>query len=328
MKILILGGRQFLGRHVVDSFLKAGHEVTLFNRAQTNSHLFSHIPNIIGDRYQDLSKIEGQWDVVIDPSGYDPKNLAKVAAALSAKVSHYIFISSVSVYDSNNSVKNRDEKTPIVNTEIDSSSWQPMGKDYGACKFLSERAVDQHFNGTVTHLRPGLIVGPFDSTARFPYWINRIMRGGDILSPPAESIIQFVDARDIADWVVEIAEKKIAGIFNVSGRTQTLGDFLNKAQKLIGSPVHFKFVTEKFLKANDVGCWIELPLWVYQEMDTFVQTNSDLAHSLGFKCRPIEETITDTAKWLQNIELSSLKYTPMSIEREADLLKKLDSSQT
>lgn len=329
MKVLILGGRKFLGRHIVDSCLKNNHEVTLFNRNQTNAHLYTNLETITGDRYLDLKQLESEtWDVVIDTSGFDPSNVASVANTLAKNVKHYIFISSCSVYNQTPKSKLRDENAEIVNIDIDYNNLDPFGKDYGACKFLSERAIDEIFKpGLTTHIRAGLIVGPYDSTSRFPYWVNRLHKGDATLAPPPDYPTQFIDARDLADWCVHLMENKIAGIFNASGperNTITVRDFLELANNILGNKSELYYCSEEFLTKNNIKCWTELPLWVVKEVEAFMLMDSNKANQHGLKLRSIQDTVLSTLHWLEseNIDLNNLKYTTLSSEKEREVLER------
>ncbi len=333
MNILILGGREFLGRHIVDSCLASKHQVTLFNRGITNSDLYPELEIVSGDRELDLYKLEDRhWDVVIDTCGYSPLNLKDTAKALSKCASHYIFISSCSVYDQHPKEKITDENAQIVNLEFDENNFDPKGKDYGVCKYLSERAIENNFSGKVTHIRPGLIVGPFDSTARFPYWVKRLIDGGPTIAPSSPDFpTQFIDARDLANWCVHIAENDIKGIFNAIGpsaQRTSLGEFLEHANEILGCHAELNWIPEHFLQQHGVKCWTELPLWVFKEIEIFVSWDSSKAVEHGLKFRPIKETVLDTARWLkdENINLGSLRYTVIEPEKERDLLLKYRAS--
>jgi 2'-hydroxyisoflavone reductase len=327
MKVLILGGREFLGKHIVDSFLSKGYEVTLFNRCQTNPEWFSELETIKGDREKDLYLLkERSWDVVVDTCGYHPLNLEQAAKTFSKNVDHYIFISSCSVYDHYPNERVLNEDAQIVNLDLDMDKLEPMGKDYGACKYLSERAIEESFSGLITHIRPGLIVGPYDTTARFPYWIKRLDKGGDVLAPSSPSVgTQFIDARDLADWCVHIAEKKIVGAFNTVGERMLLGDVLENLNKVLGNKSKLHWIPEEFLRQNEVNCWTELPLWVFDELDIFVSWDSSKAIENGLRYRSLTETILDTFDWVKDINLTELKYSSMNHIREKELLSMFEN---
>lgn len=327
MKVLILGGRKFLGRHIVNSFLNSDCDLTLFNRGKTNTHLYTSIETIIGDRNFDLEKLNNRkWDVIIDTCGYDPKKVGKTAQILSNNVSHYIFISSGSVYKQTSDTKISDESAPITNVDVDYQNLDSMGKDYGACKYLSEKAITDNFNGIVTHIRPGLLVGPYDPTARFPYWIKRLSKGGLTLAPPRDYPTKFLDARDLADWCVYIAKYRLGGVFNTSGPKQErlkISEFLELANKVLGGHSKLDYRQENFFKKHNVQYWTELPLWVVKEAESFMLMDSSKAISQGLKFRSIEETVLDTSRWLkhENVELNDLKYKTLSSEKEKALLQ-------
>lgn len=334
MRVLIIGGRNFLGRHIVDSCLKADHQVTLFNRGITNAELYSDLDFIKGSRESDLNKLaKRKWDVVFDTCGYWPENVKSTAQALSSSVKHYIYISSCSVYDLNPKVQTLDETAEICQVNVDKNNLEPFGKDYGICKYLCEKEIDNNFSGMITHIRPGLIVGPYDPTGRFPYWIQRLSKGGLTLAPPLSSPTSFIDARDLSDWCVYIAKNKIQGTFNACGPLGspiTIGDFLSLANTVLGNKSELVSADENFLKQNDIQCWTELPMWVYKEIEFFLLFNSKKAISNGLKFRPIEETVFDTAKWMEDkgMCLNSLKHSTLKPEKEEQLLLKLQEPST
>lgn len=303
--------------------------MTLFNRGKTNPELFPSLNSIIGDREKDLEKLTGKkWDVVIDTCGYSPANLAEASKILNACVGHYIFISSCSVYEHHPKEKVINEEAQILNLNLDFENLEPMGKDYGACKYLSERAIDSNFSGKITHIRPGLIVGPYDTTARFPYWIKRLADGGPTLAPSGpDSMTQFIDVRDLADWCVHIIENGIDGIFNAMGIQTTLGKFLIEANRLLGNHAELKWVPESFLRSHNVRCWTELPLWVFEEIDIFVSWDSSKSIQQGLRFRSVEETVLDTWEWVKGVNLDSLKYSPMKREKESLLLSEFCMEQ-
>src|SRR5262245_53013995 len=195
MKILIIGGTRFLGRHLVDAALARGHEVTLFNRGKSNPDLFLTIETILGDREHDLNKLTQvgrEWDAVIDTSGYVPRIVRLSAQSLERSVKRYVFISSISVYADFKKI-GIDENDPVGKIE-DESFEEITGESYGPLKALCEKAVQEIYKDRALVIRPGLIVGPNDSTDRFTYWPVRVARGGDVLAPEKpDAPIQVVD---------------------------------------------------------------------------------------------------------------------------------------
>src|SRR5579885_1733748 len=217
MKLLILGGTVFLGRHIVEAALARGHEITLFNRRQHNGELFPEVEKLRGDRNGDLSALEGRrWDAAIDTSGYFPRVVRASAQKLSGAVDHYTFISSISVYADFTQV-GMDENAP-VGTLKDESVEEITGESYGPLKVLCEQAAEQAMPGRVLNIRPGLIVGPHDPSDRFTYWPRRLARGGDVLAPGRpERLVQLIDVRDLAEWNIRAAEARLTGLFNATG---------------------------------------------------------------------------------------------------------------
>ena len=229
MKILIIGGTRFLGRHLVNSARARRHEVTLFNRGKTNPNLFWQVEKIQGDREKDLDQLTGRnWDAVIDTCGYFPRIVRMSAEALKGKVENYVFISSISVYSAFSKI-GINESDPVGKIE-DETMEEITGESYGPLKALCEKAVQEVFGMDSLVIRPGLIVGPHDPTDRFTYWPVRVARGGSILAPEKPDLpIQIIDARDLADFIIKLIEQNVSGVFNATGpdHALTLGSMLD-----------------------------------------------------------------------------------------------------
>ena len=301
MKLLILGGTLFLGRHIVESALRDGHEVTLFNRGQRNPELFPEVEKLRGDRDGALDALRGRsWDAVIDTCGFVPRVVRASAELLAGAVGRYVFISSISVYPDHS--RPVDEDSPVGRLE-DESTEEITGETYGPLKVLCERAVEEALPGRALVIRPGLIVGPHDPTVRFVYWPRRVARGGEVLAPaPPERLVQFIDARDLADWTLRMAESGATGVFNASGPDYDLswGALLEECRRAMGSDARVTWVDEKFLLENKVEGWSELPLWITDEdpaMRYFMEANCGRALKAGLTFRPLAETIRDTFEW-------------------------------
>src|SRR5437016_1680635 len=229
MKLLILGGTRFVGRHLVTAALARNHEITLFNRGNHPSADLTNVEMIYGDRDSDLAKLQGgRWDAVVDTCGYLPRTVRASAEILSDSVDAYVFISSQSVYV-DVSVPGVDESAPVklLTSEqldqanaIDSSgqaSAATYGAMYGGLKALCEQSVEEVLPNRVLIIRPGLIVGPHDYTDRFTYWVVRVARGGEVLVPaPPDRHVQFIDVRDLAEWIVRMIERKQTGVYNAN----------------------------------------------------------------------------------------------------------------
>ncbi len=214
MSILILGGTGFIGPHMVREALRRGHEVSLFNRGRTNRDLFPDLKLYKGDRNNGLQSLEGgNWDVVVDNSGYVPRQVEDSARLLSSVVSHYLFVSTISVYAV--SPAPITEESPLATMEEETDE-EITGGTYGPMKALCEQRVTSVLGASrTTILRPTYICGPGDRTDRFTYWPVRTMRGGEMLWPGSpQDNIQIIDVRDLANFTVDCVEQKIAGIFN------------------------------------------------------------------------------------------------------------------
>lgn len=329
MDLLILGGTLFVGREIVEAALARGHRVTLFHRGTTNAALFPDVEHLHGDRDGGLAALEGRrWDAVIDTCGYVPRIVGASARLLTQAVSHYTFISSMSVY-ADHSTPGTDE-SGAVGTLTDPADETFNGETYGPLKALCERAVDNAFSGDILHIRPGLIVGPHDPTDRMTWWTRRIARGGDVLAPgDPEACVQIVDARDLAAWTVRSVEAKATGVFNAVGPSTglTFGRMLEACRGVIGGDARLTWVEEAFLLDRDVQPWTELPVWVPATMAGFMRINASRAHAAGLTFRPLEDTIRDLRAWDLATPLEARPEKPglkfkvgMTPEREAELL--------
>jgi 2'-hydroxyisoflavone reductase len=216
VKLLVLGGTQFLGRAIVESALASGHEVTLFNRGETNPELFPEAEKLRGDRAVDPVP-QGEWDAVIDVPGYVPATVRLSAEALRDSVERYVFVSSISAYADFTDGPREDSERARLAAGQPEDELLPTYENYGALKALCEDIVTELYGERAVVVRPGLIVGPHDPTGRFTYWPHRVARGGEFVVPgPPERQVQFVDARDLGAWMVELCERRESGAFNAT----------------------------------------------------------------------------------------------------------------
>jgi 2'-hydroxyisoflavone reductase len=315
VRLLLLGGPKFVGRAVIDAALAGGHDVTLFNRGTTGVDLHPELERIVGDRDGGLEGLLGrQWDAVVDTSGYVPRIVGASANLLAAAVGHYVFVSSISAYASFAGVV--DEGSPL--SELSEPGSEDVGAHYGALKALSEREVERAFPGCSTLVRAGLIVGPHDPTGRFTYWPHRIARGGDVLVPgPAWRPVQFVDVRDLAEWMLTAAETGLSGPFNVTGPS-TMGAVVDAARRVAGSDARAVEVADAFLAAQGVGEWMELPLWIdprNEETRHLHEVDTSRAAAAGLTLRPLDDTVAATLADAQLVDGVGL-----AAERERELL--------
>lgn len=303
MKLLVLGGTVFVGRHIVESALAKGHEVTLFNRGEHNPDLFPQVRKLRGDRTQSLDALgKESWDAVIDTSGYLPGPVSAAVEALRERVPHYTFISSVSVYADFN-VPGITEEYPVARLENPATE-EITAETYGGLKALCEEAVRNAYGNAALIIRPGLVAGPHDPTDRFTYWPWRVARGGEVLAPDRPELpIQYIDPRDLAEWALAMIESRQAGTFNAVGPAEklTMKEFLDACNKVTGAGAKFTFVREQFLLKNEIAPWSMLPMWIpvttRPETRGIHQVDSSRARSAGLGFRDVETTIRDTLEW-------------------------------
>jgi 2'-hydroxyisoflavone reductase len=362
LKILILGGTVFLGRHLVKAAVQAGHEVSLFNRGQNNPQLFGQLENLRGDRDGHLEALaDRKWDAVIDTCGYFPRIVGDSVKLLAKAVEHYTFISSVSVYEESfNLPLDEDSK---VKTMADETVEKITGDTYGALKFLCERETQKATPDGSLIVRPGLIVGPYDPSDRFTYWVRRVAKGGDILAPgPKNASVQFIDVRDLAEWIIRMIEKYETGVFNATGpRTElSMETFLDTClttcqssgksshesasssnsestsdstaqsnhnlhdQSPAPSTARFVWIDDKQLVEGGVEPWSELPLWVPTDsIDRSIHgMDSRRAQRNGLIYRPLAETIADTLIWDLDRDHNLEMKAGLSKQKEQELLEK------
>lgn len=345
MKLLIIGGTRFLGRHLVTSALAHNHELTLFNRGQHSSETVKDVETIRGDRNHDLNKLQGRrWDAVIDTCGYLPRSVRASTEFLSESADRYVFVSTQSVY-TDFSVRGIDESAPLQTlapeqldkaNSIDSSgqsSAMTYGEMYGGLKALCEQAAEQSMPNRVLIIRPGLIVGPYDHTDRFTYWPVRVARGGEVLAPGRpDTFVQFIDARDLADWMVAMVEKRETGIFNANcpPASLTMQNVLDGSKTISASDASFTWVDEEFLFKEKVLGWSEMPVWFPEaavQFNGFMFINCEKAFATGLTCRPLNETIRDTLTWHRSHNSDEQLKAGISVERELELLRKWHEAQ-
>ncbi len=317
MRLLVLGGTRFLGRALVDSALERGHELTLFNRGQTNADLFPDAEKIRGDRTIDLSPLANrEWDAVLDVATFLPRVVRRSVEALDGRVGRYVFVSSISAY--------ADLSTPAVEgapvAELDDRDAEDV-EHYGALKAACERIVADAFGERALIVRPGLIVGPHDPTDRFTYWPRRVAEGGSVLAPaPPDQPVQFIDVRDLADWIVAATEQGLDGVYNATGDAITFERLLGECRRLSGE-ADVVWVSAERLQAEAVGEWMELPLWIASpEYAGMHRTDVSKAKRAGLRFRPLADTISDTLAWDAAREIPRAEGVGLTPERERELL--------
>jgi 2'-hydroxyisoflavone reductase len=346
LKMLILGGTAFLGPEVVEAATARGHTLTLFNRGKTQPGLFPNIEKLRGDR--DPKKDEGlksleeaitggrEWDVVVDNSGYFPRHVKASAELLAPKVKQYIYISSISAFKEA-APPNSDESYPVA--ELADPTVETMGPGfsyYGGLKALCEKAAETAMPGRVANIRPGFIVGPGDWTGRFNYWPMRARQGGEMLAPGTPSDpVQWIDVRDLAEWMVRCAEAMTMGVFIATGPKTpgTIGEIVEASVRVAKSTATkqesvdttLTWVPTEFLVSQGLSPGGDLPIWIPPEGEGagFHRWNVSKAVAAGLTFRPVDETIRGLYTWYDGLsEEARTKVRPagMSRDREKEVL--------
>ncbi len=328
MRLLILGGTRFLGRHLAEQALARGHRLTLLHRGQSGPELFPQAEHRLADRDADLHALaDGQWDAVIDTSAYLPRQVRSVADCLRGRVGHYQLVSSISVY-ARFQAAGTAEDSPLQSL-ADPEVQVVTGETYGGLKALCEAEARSGFAGRCLISRPGLLVGPWDPTDRFTWWVRRIAAGGDVLAPgDPHGPVQIIDARDAAAWMLLQAERRTAGTFNLTGPVRALawGEMLQNAVTTLNPRARLHWVEEAFVLAQGVAPWADLPVWLPQESASLHRVNIQQAVATGLDCRPLAQTLGDTAAWDRTRPPATPSSGPprpavgLSNEREAALL--------
>jgi 2'-hydroxyisoflavone reductase len=331
LRILILGGTGFTGPYQVRYALSRGHKVTTFNRGKTHpGELPKEVEQLIGDRNGKLDALKNrQWDVVIDNPTTLPAWVRDVAQILKDNAERYVFISTISVYGEpktgpdENAPTEKYEGTDPYKETIEAMKASGY-KTYGPLKALSEKEAEKWFPGKTLIIRPGLIVGPRDETDRFTYWPVRIDRGGDVLAPGSPNDpVQFIDARDLAEWTIRMVENRETGIYNATGPAKALGvgEMLDGVKAALKSNATFTWVSEDFLTGQKVEPWSDMPVWTGKESG-LARAKIDRALSKGLTFRPLGETARDTLAWFksQPQDRQSKLRAGLTPEREAEVL--------
>jgi 2'-hydroxyisoflavone reductase len=339
LRILILGGTGLTGPHQVHYALSRGHKVTLFNRGKQPHKWPGPVEELIGDRNTgDYKALEGrEWDVCIDNPTTLPFWVRDAGRVLHGKIKHFIFISTISVYAED--LKPTDESASVAKyagpdamAETMESFRAKMADLYGPLKALSEKEAEKQFPGQATVIRPGLIVGPGDESDRFTYWPVRLDRGGEVLAPGNGSDpVQIIDARDLAEWTIRVAETRTIGTFNATGPSHPLSmsEMLTGIAAAIHAESKFVWVPTDFLESQQVASWSDMPVWVPGVGDSagFARRSIAKALAAGLTFRPLATTSADTLAWFkqQPVDRQAKLKAGLSPEREAEVLLKWKS---
>ena len=313
MKLLILGGTQFLGRHMVELALAGGHEVTLFNRGNHGADLFPNVEQLKGDRLLDLSALRGRrWDAVFDASCYLPSAARRSAEMLADQVEHYCLITSISVFPEINADTVETSSLAVLTPEqlraaeaqaigTGSKSGGGYGAAYGGLKALCEKELTRVMDSRALIVRPGFIIGPYDYSPRLRYWLDRMSEGGRVLAPGRpQRALRVIDARDIAAWCLALAQRRSGGIYNVSGPDgQTMGELLETCNAATGNRCELVWRGEAELLAAGVQPFLDLPYWLAGDDNAMMGVRSVAATAAGLSYRSLFDSLSDSAAWLR-----------------------------
>lgn len=303
MRLLVLGGTSFVGRAVVEDGLSRDWTVTTFNRGQ-GAVVDARVESLRGDRTQaqDLAALsERTWDYVVDTWAGAPRAARDSAAVLADRVERYLYVSSCSVYAPPPPL-NGDESATTVDAAPDAEHG-----DYPALKRGSEMAIEAVFGDRALFARAATILGPHEDVGRLPWWLLRMDRGGEVLAPgPAKLALQYIDARDLARWLLDAALGGLTGAFNVASRSghATMGTLLNACRQATGGDAVLTWVDPAHVQRAGIEPWSELPIWLPpdDEYRGMHEANVEHAHAAGLSCRPVADTVNDTWAWLLSVD--------------------------
>jgi 2'-hydroxyisoflavone reductase len=322
VRVLVVGGSRFVGKHIVEAAVARGHEVTLFNRGNRPAPA-GVARELRGDRDGDLSALQhGTWDAVVDTSAYVPRQVRSLVDALGGRVGYYALVSTISVY-AEQTRPHLDEDAAVAKLD-DEATEEVTDATYGGLKALCERVLAEGFEGPTLVVRPGLVVGPDDPTDRFTYWPARLARGGEVLVPARpEAPVQCVDARALGAFTVRAMEQGLTGTFNATSEAGrfTLGGLLEACLAHAPEGTRLVPLDESWLLEQGVVPFADLPLWLPGEYSNFFLVDSSRAHAAGLEDVPLDVTVRDTLAWWRSSGAPTLK-TGLSAERENEVLRR------
>jgi len=325
MDILIIGGTQFVGRHLVEAAFDAGHNVTLFNRGKTNPGIYPAAEEIHGDRDGGLDGLKGrQWDVVVDTSAYVPRIVRQSAALLRDAVEHYVFVSSISVYSD---FSNADEANGTLH-ELEDPDTEEVMANYGGLKVACENVISEIYGERGVNVRAGFIVGNYDRSTRMPYLMQRFDEEGERIAGRPEQPVQFIHARDLGEWMLGAAEQKLSGAYNLTGKPVRMDTLLNTIVKASGKDIQITYTSDEFLQDNEVPPIDGLPYWVPKEFEPVMQVTTDKALHTGLKHQSLAAIVDDVLQWARKDQIELAETGQRNLEslimgeRERDLLAK------
>lgn len=324
MKLLVIGGSQFVGRHLVEHALSAGYEVTMFNRGKTNPGIYPDVEEIHGDRDGGLDALKGRsWDVVVDTCGYVPRIVQQSAELLQDNVGKYVFVSSISVYQDFN---DSDEAEGALQTLEDETIEAVTGASYGGLKVLCENVVTEIYGERAINVRAGFIVGRYDVAWRMPHLIHRYDSAGEKLAGRPEQPVQYIHATDMCKWMLNAAAQGTHGNYNLTGQPIRMDALLGEIVKQTGADAKPFYVGDAWLQEQEIAPVDGLNYWVPQEAEGIMNAPTQRAQDTGFTAMSLPEMVADVLPWSREKDWSSVPERVQSIaltaEREAALLKK------
>ncbi|MFH8349094.1 NAD-dependent epimerase/dehydratase family protein [Streptomyces sp. NPDC018045] len=326
MKLLMLGGTEFVGRAVTEAALARGWQVTVFHRGR-----HAPVPGtavVHGDRTDAAglaALADGTWDVVVDTWAWAPTAVRDTARMLAGRAGRYVYVSTGSVY-AHPAGPGHTEGAPLVDGSPDADAVA-----YAQDKRGGELAALAAFGDDRTVLaRAGLILGPWENIGRLPWWLTRIARGGPVLAPgPRDLGLQYIDARDLAAWILHAAEAGLSGPYNLISEPghATMGELLQACVEVTGSDAELRWAGPEEILAAGLAPWTELPIWLPpgELYDAIHRGDVTKAHGAGLRCRPVAETVADTWAWLRGLDgpppLRARQPVGLAPEREEAFLR-------
>ncbi|MFN8191352.1 MAG: NAD-dependent epimerase/dehydratase family protein [Nocardioidaceae bacterium] len=322
MRLLVIGGTRFVGRHLVEAALSAGHDVTLLHRSATS--LFPSARHLLADRNSNLSVLaDGEWDATVDVCAYLPRQVRSLADALDGRGGHHVLVSSVSVY-AGLTGPDADEDGPTF-AALGDDVTEITETTYGPLKVACETAARTAYGDRLAIVRPTYVVGPHDPTGRFTWWIRRMARGGEVLAPGAPTDpAQVVDVRDLAAFMLGLATDATGGVFNAVRPAQPWSALIDAMAQVAPADTRLTWVDGAWLTGLGID-GSDLPLWSEGRVDWESAVSPARAEAAGLRHRPLAETVRDTAAWAtsDDVLVDGVGLTP---EREAELLARWAAS--
>jgi 2'-hydroxyisoflavone reductase len=326
MRILIIGGTRFVGHAMAEAALDSGHDVSLLHRTATDE--LPAATHLLADRDGDLSVLAGlDFDATIDVCAYVPGQVRSLHEALGDRGGHHLFVSTVSVYQEPDG-PGASEDSPLFAPAPEDAT-EVTNETYGPLKVTCENVATELYPAdALAIIRPTYVVGPRDMTARYPWWVLRAARGGNIIAPgPAEAPMQYIDARDLGSWTVRLAEQRVGGTFTAAHPHTTYGALLDETLEAVPSDARLVPVDGDWLVEQGVD-GLQLPLWTEGGVEWSLAMAPDKAQVAGLTYRPFAETVRDTLAWAEaNPDQAVSEQWGMSPEREQELLMAWQTTQ-